>query len=139
MLHVGYDRENAGYGGEKVVDRYGRSIPKSAHGTANLGAYTSGGSRIIPAVMELFHEIVDERLTVRRVNVAAIRVLKETAVPQQLDLFTDAQREQQEKELQRTLLRLRKRYGNNAVLKGLNYRQGATTRERNSQIGGHKA
>lgn len=139
VLHVGYDRENTGYGGEKVVDRYGRSIPKSAHGTANLGAYTSGGSRIIPAVMELFHEIVDKRLTVRRVNVAAIRVLKETAVPQQLDLFTDTQQEQQEKELQRTLLKLRKRYGNNAVLKGLNYRQGATTRERNSQIGGHKA
>lgn len=139
VLHVGYDRENVSYQGECVTDHYGRRIPRSAHGTANLGGYTALGSRILPAVMTLFREIVDPKLTVRRVNVAAIRVLEEKNVPEQLDLFQDSTGAAREKQLQWAVLGLRKRYGNNAILKGMDFLQGATTMQRNEQIGGHKA
>lgn len=89
--------------------------------------------------MKLFEEILDENLTVRRVNVAAIRVLPEDSVPTQLDLFTDHRAVEQEKSLQKTMLQLQKRYGKNTVLKGHDFQEGATKIERNSQIGGHRA
>lgn len=141
VLHIGYDRENtgAGFKGERVLDGYGRSIPRSAHGTAKLGSHISSSKIIMEAVLKLFEEIVDERLTVRRVNVAAIRVLKEDSVPTQLDLFVDHEAVEREKSLQKTMLQLQKRYGKNTVLKGHDFQEGATKIERNAQIGGHKA
>ena len=91
------------------------------------------------AVLDLFEHIIDPELTARRVNVTAIRVLPEDSVPPQLDLFTDTRAAEQEKSLQRAMLRLRKRYGKNAVLRGHDLQEGATAIQRNSQIGGHRA
>ena len=141
VLHIGYDRENVGrsFQGEVKTDFYGRQIPRSAHGTATLGTPTSSGSAIMAAVLDLFEHIIDPGLTARRVNVTAIRVLPEDSVPPQLDLFTDTRAAEQEKSLQRAMLRLRKRYGKNAVLRGHDLQEGATAIQRNSQIGGHRA
>lgn len=141
VLHVGYDRENtgAGFKGERTIDAYGRSIPRSAHGTAKFGTHTASGRTIMEGTMNLFGEIVDEKLTVRRVNVAAIRVLREDSVAPQLDLFTDHEALEQERRLQKTMLTLQKRYGKNTVLKGHDFQEGATKIDRNGQIGGHKA
>lgn len=139
VLHIGYDRENTGHKGPYTLDHYGRKVPRAAHGTANLGGHTALKSRILPAVMGLYEEIIDKALTVRRVNVTAIRILPEDDVVQQMDLFLDSQQEKREIQLQRTILWLKKKYGNNAVLKGMDFLPGATARERNKQIGGHKA
>ena len=139
VLHIGYDKENQGFRGETVVDHYGRTLPRSAHGTASLGTPTSSGSTIMAAVLDLFERIINPTLTARRVNVTAIRVLPEDSVPPQLDLFTDTRAAEQEKSLQRAMLRLRKRYGKNVLLKGHDLQEGATTIQRNSQIGGHRA
>lgn len=141
VLHLGYDRENVipGFQGETKTDSYGRKLPRSAHGTASLDGPTSSGSAIMAAVLELFARITDPGLTVRRVTVTAIRVLPETAVTPQMDLFTDLRAVEQEKQLQRAMLHLRKRYGKNAVLRGHDLQEGATTIQRNSQIGGHRA
>lgn len=141
VLHLGYDRENVdkGYRGQIVTDHYGRGVPRSAHGTANLGTYSSSSHAIMDAVLKLFREITDPELTVRRVNVSAIRLQREDSVAPQLDLFQDMEAAEKEKSLQRALLKLQKRYGKNAVLKGHDLQEGATKIERNSQIGGHRS
>lgn len=140
VLHIGYDRENtgAGFKGQRTVDHYGRTVPRSAHGTAHLGRHMSSHKAIMEAVLKLFSEIVDENLTVRRVNVAAIRVLREEAVPTQLDLFTDHTALEKEKQLQKALIRIQRRYGKNTVLRGHDFQEGATKIERNGQVGGHR-
>ena len=143
------------YRGEVKTDRYGRSIPKHAHGTANLEEYTASTKRIIAAALELFERIIDQDLLSRRLTITAGRVLPEDEAPQkkafeQLDLFTNyaAVQEQQEREaadlerekkVQRTVLDIKKRFGKNAILKGMNFQEGATAKDRNSTIGGHKA
>lgn len=162
VLTVGYDIENLTdpdisrkYRGEVAIDAYGRRIPKHAHGSVNLGKLTSSTKLILEAVMDLYERIVDKNLLVRRITVAANHVTEErTAVQQvtyeQLDLFTDyeavlKQREEEERALERekriqhALLDIKKKYGKNAVLKGMNLEEGAMTVERNKQIGGHKA
>ena len=168
VLTVGYDVENltnpekAGqYKGEVKSDYYGRKVPKHAHGTANLSGYTSSGREIISEVLNLFDRIVDENLTVRRMVIAACHILPENEVPEpdpdegrQLDLFADftpegkAEQERKEKEeeakkkernVQQAVLDIQKKYGKNAILKGMNLEEGATARDRNRQIGGHKA
>ena len=159
VLTVGYDRASLaperGYTGEVVTDAYGRLIPRHAHGTMTLERPTSSGKRLTRAVLELFDRIVDTALLVRRVSLAAGRVLPESRIPQtsgprQLDLLTDyaaearrARQEQldlsKERRRQEAILKIRERYGKNALLKSLNLEEGATTRERNQQIGGHKA
>lgn len=164
VLTVGYDIENladpkrqAGYQGEVTTDRYGRKVPKHAHGTANLGGRTSSTKKIVDAVMELYDRIVDPSLTVRRVTVAANRLVEESEVSEpaggeyeQLELFTDYKAMEQEREaeknrlekerkLQEAMLAVKKKYGKNAILKGADLQEGATTRERNRQIGGHRA
>ena len=162
MLTVGYDIENLTdperrkqYRGEVKQDRYGRSIPKHAHGTANLEEYTASTKRIITATLELFDRIIDRNLLSRRLTIAAGRVLEESEAPQkkvfeQLDLFTDyaASEEKQsqeaaelerEKKVQKAVLDIKKRFGKNAILKGMNFQEGATAKDRNRQIGGHKA
>lgn len=162
VLTVGYDIENLTdpkikklYYGAITTDRYGRSVPKSAHGSANLGRQTSSTKLILDAVTELFERIVDKNLLIRRVNITANHVVDEATVQkmddfEQLDLFTDymaveARKEAEEAELarekgmQKAMLEIKKKYGKNAILKGMNLEEGATTVDRNKQIGGHKA
>ncbi|MBQ8974307.1 MAG: DNA methylase, partial [Oscillospiraceae bacterium] len=162
VLTVGYDIENLSdaekrkkYKGPVTTDHYGRSLPKSAHGSVNLGKHTSSTKLIMSAVTGLYERIVNRELTVRRMYVVANHVLREEDAPhddapEQLDLFTDyeeltARREREERELDRerrmqnALLDIKKRYGKNAILRGMNFEEGATARERNSQVGGHKA
>lgn len=162
VLSIGYDIENLthpeqqkSYKGEVKSDHYGRKVPKPAHGNANLSRPTSSTRLIMEATMELFDRIVDPQLLVRRINVGANRVVPEDSVPkhagfEQLDLFTDyealeRQREQEEAELQKerkvqeAMLDIKKKFGKNAILKGMNLEEGATTLDRNRMIGGHKA
>lgn len=162
VLTIGYDIENLTdperskmYTGDVTIDHYGRKIPKHAHGTANIGKKTSSTMLITKAVMELFDRIVDPALLVRRVNMAANHVVTEDSISrddfvEQLDLFTDysaleKQREEEnaalerEKKLQKVALDIKKKFGKNAILKGMNLQDGATAKDRNRQIGGHKA
>lgn len=159
VLTVGYDIENLkdkenAYQGEITTDRYGRKIPKHAHGTANLGLYTTSTQKIIAAVMELFDRIIDPALFVRRVTLTANHVIAESKVQkeqefEQLDLFSmlqekeqnEKEKEQLEKErkMQEAIIELKHKFGKNAILKGMNLQEGGTTIERNGQIGGHKA
>ncbi len=162
VLTVGYDIENLTngelrekYKGEITTDYYGRQVPKHAHGTANIGRKTSSTMLIMDAVMELFDRIVDKNLMTRRVTICANHLENERNVTpretyEQLDLFTDyaeleKQREKEalelekERSLQKATIELRRRFGKNAILKGTNLQEGATTRDRNEQIGGHKA
>lgn len=152
VLTVGYDIENLSdlkkkYLGPTTQDRYGRLIPKHAHGTANLEGYSSSSKRILQAVTELYDRIVDPSLLIRRLNVVANNVVLESEAPgageEQLDLFRDAEAErkerEREKQLQQAVILLRQKFGKNAVLKGMNLQEGATAKQRNSQIGGHQA
>lgn len=162
VLTVGYDTENLTnssikkqYKGEVVTDRYGRKIPKHAHGTVNLDRQTSSTRLIMEAVMSLYDRIMDPNLLSRRINVTANRVVDEQAAKrrehyEQLELFTDydeitkkKEREEaklkREKDMQKAVLDIKKKYGKNAVVKGMNLKEGATAISRNGQIGGHKA
>ena len=163
-LTIGYDRESLTrpdihYTGPVGMDHYGRRVPRHAHGTVNLKNYSSGSREIIGAVTDLYDRIVDPQLLIRRVNIAACSVQPEERIQEQaleeeryeqLDLFTDyAAREQQrkelqeaqrkEKDLQHAVLDVRRRYGKNALMKGMNLEEGAREHERNRTIGGHKA
>lgn len=162
VLTVGYDVENlmdpairSRYHGPVTTDHYGRKVPKYAHGSENLSGHTSSTKEILEAVSRLFDRIVDPNLLVRRMYVVANRVVQEGCAPkppecQQLDFFTDIAAEQQkheaaqaererERRMQEALLDIKKKYGKNAILKGMNYQDGATARQRNGQIGGHRA
>ena len=154
VVTFGYDREsltaNPQYTGPLTRDHYGRLLPKHAHGSVNLGRYTASTRGILEAVMDLADRILDDTLLVRRVNICAANVIPEGSVPaeapyQQLDLFapqTPSGEEaalEKEKRRQRAVLEIQEKYGKNAILKGMNLQEGATTRERNQQIGGHKA
>jgi len=161
VLTVGYDIENLtdperrkNYRGQVVTDHYGRQIPKHAHGTVNLPMYNSSTSLIVEAVMVLFDRITDPELLVRRLNLVACRILPEQLAVQnteftQLNLFSDPEedhrREAREAELRRerrrqqAVLTIKKKFGKNAIVKGMNLEEGATAMDRNGQIGGHKA
>lgn len=162
VLTVGYDIENLtdpkrrkAYTGPVTTDSYGRKIPKHAHGTVNLDKQTSSTRLITDAVMELYDRIVNKSLLIRRLNITANRVVAEGTVSkeirvEQMDLFTDyaaleRQRKeeeatlQREKQMQQAVLSIKKKFGKNAILKGMNLQEGATARDRNEQIGGHKA
>lgn len=163
VLTVGYDIENLTdparrkkYKGPITTDRYGRQIPKHAHGTVNLDCQTSSERLIEEAILRLYDEIVDPELLIRRLTVTTNHVVDESEArerysePEQLDLFTDyeaLERKRKEEEnalkkerkLQEAILSVKKKYGKNAMLKGMSLEEGATARERNSRIGGHKA
>ena len=156
VLTVGYDKDNpeSGYTGETQTDLYGRKLPKAAHGSANLGRHTSSTRLIMDAVMELYERIVDRKLSVRRMYVVAANVIRNEDAKEpeaeQLNLFTDygqesRRREQEraalarERNKQQALLAIKKKYGKNAILPGTSYQEGATGRDRNRQIGGHRA
>ncbi len=163
VITVGYDIENLTdpkrskkYHGPIVSDGYGRQIPKQAHGSINLDGYTSSTKKILCAATELFDRIVNKNLLVRRLNITATHVVHESEATQkngdyeQLDLFTDyealqAQQKQEqaelerEKKMQQAVLSIKKKFGKNSILKGMNLEDGATAKDRNNQIGGHKA
>lgn len=158
VLTVGYDRENLmdpvrmrNYKGEYSIDQYGRKIPKHAHGTINLDSYTSSTNVIVRAVLDLFNRIVDENLLVRRINMSANHVIAENEAKQdryeQLNLFdmitekenVDQEQLKREKDIQKAVLDIKKKFGKNAILKGMSLQEGATAIDRNNQIGGHKA
>lgn len=155
VIDIGYDVENMkSYYGETVTDRYGRKTPKPVHGSENIGRQTSSTKYITEVTMRLFDRIVDEKLLVRRMNITATHVVPESEIKEsgyeQLDLFTDyTAREQEkrkeeaflakEKKRQKAVLGIKDKYGKNAILKGTNFEEGATTIERNGQVGGHKA
>lgn len=140
-LGIGYDRENCdsgSYHGEVHIDHYGRKVPKGAHGTIRLDPPSNLAGSLIQAASELFEQITDPRLLIRRITITANRVMKDDGM-YQLNLFTDTKKLEKEKKLQESMLDIRKRFGKNAVLKGTSFLDGATMRERNGQIGGHKA
>lgn len=163
VVTVGYDIENLtdparrrNYHGTIVKDHYGREIPKHAHGTINLDGHTSSTRKIMCAAAELFDRIVDKTLLIRRLNVTANHVILEADAPQrkpnyeQLDLFTDyaardaaqemeAKELEREQKMQKAMLTIKKKFGKNAILRGMNLEEGATAKDRNAQIGGHKA
>ncbi len=156
VLTVGYDiASTPGYGGEIIEDRYGRKTPKQAHGSHNLGRFTASTRLITQGILEIFDRTVDPALLVRRMYVVANHVLPESEAredhsAQQLDLFTDyaaqaarqeeeAQALEKEKKVQQAMVDIKKKFGKNAILKGMNYEDGATARERNDTVGGHKA
>ncbi len=142
VLHIGYESGTAKrYKGEMVADWYGRPTPKPAHGSVNLPGATSSTALLLRSAMELFERIADPSLEVRRIFVVASHVFpEETASGVQLSLFdenpVDLERERRQQE---AILEIRRRFGKNAILKGMNFEEGATTRERNQQIGGHKS
>ena len=162
VLTIGYDIENMtdknrsqSYKGTVTTNYYGKKVPKPAHGTTNLPKQTSSTTLITNAVMELYDKIVNKKLLIRRINIVANKLVDEHSVKnankyEQLDLFTDyeilkKQREKEnaeserEKRMQNTILDIKKKFGKNAILKGMNLQKGATAKDRNNQIGGHKA
>ena len=155
VLTIGYDTENlnskAGkiYNGEITTDRYGRKIPKHAHGTINLSESTSSTKIILEKTMELYERIIDKNLLTRRINVVANNVQSEEKNEgsknfEQLNLFSELNKKskeekQKERNLQQAIIDIKKKYGKNAILKGMNFEEGGTTISRNSQIGGHRA
>lgn len=162
VLYIGYDRTNidnvpdgSSFIGETTADYYGRKVPKPAHGSINLKSYSSSTQEILEAILKLYDKIIDPSLYIRRINVTANHVIdenraKESGRYEQLDLFTDYNsliKEEKEKEerllreknMQHAIIDIKKKFGKNAILKGSNLIDGATTRERNSQIGGHRS
>lgn len=157
VITAEYDKDNMknGYKGDVSIDRYGRRIPKHAHGTIRLEHMTSSSSIIIKAASELYERITDKSLLIRKIYITAENVIPYTVEAQkpfyeQLDLFTDQKKLEEERQarkkaaerersLQKTILDMKKKFGKNAIVKGMNLEEGATTISRNKQIGGHKA
>ena len=143
VLTLNYDRENVDihYKGEVVIDHYGRQVPKSAHGTINLERKTSSGRLLTEAAVTLFDRIADPNLTVRKINISANHLAPPEFDTSQLSLFADDDRPQLEREhrRQQTVLKIKAKFGKNAIVKAMNLQEGATAMERNQQIGGHKA
>ncbi len=157
VLSVGYDVSSVSpeYSGPVETDWYGRKVPKGAHGSKNLGEKTSSTKKIMSKTIQLFDEIVDKKLKVRRMYVVANHIVPASSIPaepdfEQMNLFTDYEELQRQKEaeaaalekekrLQKAMLSIKEKYGKNAILHGTSYEEGATGRDRNRQIGGHKA
>ena len=147
VLTVGYDTESLSdktvavkYHGPVTNDWYGRPVPKPAHGSVNLGRQTSSTDLIMKAMGELFDRTVDRNLLVRRMYVVANHIVDENAADGvQLDLFEEEPDMERERSRQEAILEIRRKFGKNAILKGMNFEEGATAKDRNKQIGGHKA
>ena len=139
-LTLGYDRidaEHSGYHGEMAYDGYGIRVPKSAHGTAALSEATNSSVKLVEAFGGLFDRIMSRQLKVKRFTLCANNITEEGF--EQLSLFTDAKESERERKLQETMIDIKNKFGKNAILKGMNLEKGATAKERNNQIGGHKA
>lgn len=154
VLNIEYDTENIispeiSYKGEITIDRYGRKIPKHAHGTINIDHKTSSTKIIMDIVMELYERIINKKLLIRKINITANNVVNEDAFEEQtyeqIDLFINyeelnkkREKEKSEREIQRAMIEIKNKYGKNSIIKGMNLQEGGTTIKRNSQIGGHK-
>ena len=159
-LTIGYDADSLKdptkpYLGEVTVDHYGRTIPKHAHGTVNFENHTSSTEQIMAGLLGLYDKIINQNLLIRRVNISANNLIKESEIDstpsvEQMDFFTDykerdeakkAEKERyvREKMRQNAVISIRKKYGGNAIIRGMNLEEGGTTIDRNKQIGGHKA
>ena len=159
-LTIGYDADNLKnpnnpYLGEVTMDHYGRAIPKHAHGSVNFPIHTSSTEEIMEGVLRLYDRIINPNLLIRRVNISVNNLISESerrdvAEGEQMDFFTDYEKRDKEKSAkkaryareklrQNALIAIKKKYGGNAVIKGMNLTEGATTIDRNKQIGGHKA
>ena len=151
VLTIGYDIENitnGEYKGETKIDMYGRKIPKQAHGTINIDHYTQSSKILIEKVVELYEKIIDNKLLIKRINISATNLIRENEnvkITKQFDLFTninaqeeEIKKEKTEQKLQQTMLNIKQKYGKNSILKAMNLEEGATTIERNKQIGGHQ-
>ena len=155
VLTIGYDVSNISkeknvYEGEISIDRYGRKVPKHAHGTINLEHKTSSTRQILEAVEKLYDRIINKKLLIRRIYISANNLINEKEIQnekkyEQINLFTNyeeieknQEKEKKENKLQHVLIDIKKKYGKNAILKGMNFEEGGTTIERNEQIGGHK-
>ena len=153
VLTVGYDTGNLkkDYKGAVETDRYGRKMPKYAHGSENIGRFTASTKLITQAAMSLFDRTVDKNLLVRRMYIVANHVVTEEQAKkeseyEQLDFFTDTKKNEEEennlkkeKDMQNAIVKIKQKYGKNAIIKGMSLEEGATAFERNRQIGGHKA
>jgi DNA polymerase V len=157
VLNIGYDHTGIpeDYSGRLVLNHYGKKAPKPAHGSVNLGKHTASTKIILSAMMQLCDQILDKELLVRQLNVAVNHVIYEKDMheedaPMQYGLFDDVdalekKREQEkialakERKLQEAMLAIKGKYGKNAVLKGMDFQEDATARERNGQVGGHRA
>lgn len=160
VITVGYDVESLSspsitYRGEVTRDHYGRAVPKHAHGTENFKRHTSSTEEILRGALALYDRITDKNLLIRRLNISVNNLAHESERQsegkiEQLDFFTDYSEAdarqkaadesyQREKQKQNAVISIRKRYGGNAILRGISFEEGATAIERNSQIGGHKA
>lgn len=140
-LDLGYDIENIkkGFKGKIHIDRYGRAVPEHTHVSCRFREPTNSSRQIINSALELFDKSADTSLTVRRLTICANNVVSENSVSRQLTLFSDSERDIREKSLKLMELSIKSRFGKNAVLRGINFVEGATMRERNEQVGGHKA
>ena len=154
-LTIGYDHTGipSKYKGKFEIDRYGKKIPHQAHGTINLECQTSSTKIIMQKVMELYHKITNPELLLRRMYVTANHVVSKSEIKEEIvqySLFDDVEKLEEkrrqentilekENNLQKAMIDIKDKFGKNAILKGLNFREGATTIERNGQVGGHKA
>ena len=154
VIDIGYDIGNVHYDGEMKTDYYGRSVPKPAHGTIRIDHYTSSTKVIHEKVLDLFDRIINRKLMTRRINITVCNLIREEEVKdevlyQKLDLFSnnrlrtnmkkkELKDEKSEKNVQKAIINIKRKYGKNAILKGMDLEEGATTIERNSQVGGHR-
>ena len=160
VLDIGYDIENLTnptirrlFDGEITIDSYGREVPKHSHGTINLDYNTSSTKVLSKKCIELFDRIVNKNLLIRKINITACNVKNENkakneVVFEQLNLFCstndseqnieEKKKQEEENKLQHTLINIKNKYGKNSILKGMNLEEGATTIDRNNQVGGHK-
>ena len=148
VLHVGYDKNSENYSGPIHINHFGQQVPKPAHGTVNLSSYTSAAIELSTAALSLYDRIVDPKLFIHRLSVTFNNVIDESKARYyiQYDLFTmpsEIERKEQmlkrDRKLQKVILDIQKKYGKNAILKGMSFEDGATAIERNCQIGGHRA
>lgn len=156
VLEIGYDVDNlknqaisSKYNGEITTDKYGRKVPKHAHGTINIDHQTSSSKVLTEHIIKLYEQIINKQLLVRRINITVNNVVNENMVQnsnyEQINLFVDykevnkkREKEEAEKEIQKAMINIKNKYGKNAIIKGMNLQKEGTTIERNGQIGGHK-
>lgn len=138
VITIGYDISSV-YNGEKVLDYYGRAVAPSAHGSIRINRYTKNSEVIVLKAVELFEHIIDKTLLVRRINIAYAVVKDDALLYEQLDLFSDNTRDIKNENVLKTILKIKEKFGKNAVLTASNLEEGATQIKRNKEIGGHKA
>ena len=148
VLHIGYDKNSENYSGPLHINHFGKAVPKPAHGSVNLNVHTSSATELSAAALSLYDRIVNSKLSIHRLSVTFNNVIDESKADNyiQYDLFTTPEEidlkertAKRDRKIQKAILDIQKKYGKNAILKGMSFEDGATAIERNQQIGGHKA